>query len=335
MLGTDSLTGLHAIRSRRDVGPLVEAVRELASRMGFGSAPAALIATATSELATNIVRYGGGGEVALRRVWEPGRRGLAVVARDRGPGIADVEAALRPGYSTGGGLGLGLPAVVRIMDDVAIATSPDAGTRVVALRWCHRSASADEQPCGIALKPLQDDSRCGDTAIVVEEGERWGVAIVDVLGHGREAHRLARRLLRRLRGEDWSDPAALLDRLHVHVRGSRGAAAGVSLVDAARGRVRHAGVGNTVTAVVGTSVQRLTGRSGVLGGTMPRARAFEAPVAAGDALVCWTDGLADRAVRKALPELGAGPAPVLAAQLLERCARGTDDAACVALRISG
>jgi len=100
--------------------------RAVASEIGFSPSQATLIAAAISELARNIVKYAGHGEVMLR---VDGGRTLLVIARDDGPGIADTQAALRPGYSTSGGLGLGLPGVRRIADSFEIE-SDSKGTKV-------------------------------------------------------------------------------------------------------------------------------------------------------------------------------------------------------------
>jgi len=109
--------------------------RSLAERMGFSTSDATLVATAISELARNIIHYAGRGEILLGRVHDKGMDGLAVIARDRGPGIADVQLATRDGYSTSGGLGLGLPGVRRIMDEFAIDSDVGHGTTVTTVKW--------------------------------------------------------------------------------------------------------------------------------------------------------------------------------------------------------
>jgi serine/threonine-protein kinase RsbT len=92
------------------------------------------IVLAVSELATNLVRYAPGGEVVVATCARDLGRGIAVSSCDGGPGIADVEQALRDGFSSGSGLGSGLPAVRRLMDDFTLTTSP-AGTRIEARKW--------------------------------------------------------------------------------------------------------------------------------------------------------------------------------------------------------
>lgn len=111
--------------------------RELAGAQGFPEARAVAVATAVSEVARNIVVHAGAGEILMAPVTEGERAGLVIVARDGAPGIADVEAAMRDGYSTAGGLGLGLPSAKRLMDEFALASAPGRGTTVVMKKWAH------------------------------------------------------------------------------------------------------------------------------------------------------------------------------------------------------
>jgi serine/threonine-protein kinase RsbT len=109
--------------------------RALAEKLGFSAGEATLVATAISELARNIVQYAGNGDIVLRSKVNGTRRGIVVVARDRGPGISDLKLAVRSGFSTSGGLGLGLPGVRRIVDDFEIVSSRQDGTTVTVTKW--------------------------------------------------------------------------------------------------------------------------------------------------------------------------------------------------------
>lgn len=109
--------------------------RMLASKLGFSSSDLAMIATAISELARNIVVYARGGEIILKLVEDQSRRGIVVIAADRGPGIVDVARALQVGYSTSGSLGLGLPGTRRLMDEFEIASVVGKGTTVTVKKW--------------------------------------------------------------------------------------------------------------------------------------------------------------------------------------------------------
>jgi serine/threonine-protein kinase RsbT len=109
--------------------------RSLASGLGFSSSDFTLIATAISEVARNILEYAGRGEIRLSLCQRGARRGICVVAYDKGPGIPDVEKALRDGYSTHRGLGLGLPGARRLMDEFEIASQIGGGTTVTMRKW--------------------------------------------------------------------------------------------------------------------------------------------------------------------------------------------------------
>src|SRR2546428_11998894 len=113
-----------------DIVPARQKGRELASQCGFPSTDLAVVATAISELARNIVRYAARGEVILRLIDDNGRRGVEVVAADDGPGIPDVALAMQDGYSTSGSLGLGLPGVRRRLGRVQVTSDICKGTTV-------------------------------------------------------------------------------------------------------------------------------------------------------------------------------------------------------------
>lgn len=111
------------------------AARHMAGKIGFNEVDRDLIATAVSELSTNVVRYGMGGTIALRHVRNEKGEGIEIEAQDSGPGIQDIEKAMTDNYSTQHSLGLGLPGVNRIMDEFIIESSDGNGTRCVARKW--------------------------------------------------------------------------------------------------------------------------------------------------------------------------------------------------------
>jgi serine/threonine-protein kinase RsbT len=124
-----------AISSDADLIPARAEGRALALAVGFSRTDATLIATAISEIARNIVVHVGRGEMLMRPVYEDKRCGIVVIARDAGPGIRDVEAALGHGYTGRGGLGLGLPGARRLMDEFHIDTNSGTGTTVTMTKW--------------------------------------------------------------------------------------------------------------------------------------------------------------------------------------------------------
>jgi serine/threonine-protein kinase RsbT len=124
-----------AVQSDQDIVLARQKGRALAIELGFSTVDATFIATAISELARNILAYARKGEITLGAVQGSRRKGIAVVASDDGPGIRDIQQALRDGFSTSGSLGLGLPGVRRLMDEFEINSRPGRGTTVTVKKW--------------------------------------------------------------------------------------------------------------------------------------------------------------------------------------------------------
>jgi serine/threonine-protein kinase RsbT len=124
-----------ALRSSEDVVRLRQAVRERAVAAGFSLVDQTKMVTAASELGRNTIQYGGGGHALILSLANGARRGLRLEFVDQGPGIKDIQQALRDGFTTGGGLGLGLSGAKRLSDEFEIESQPGKGTRVAIARW--------------------------------------------------------------------------------------------------------------------------------------------------------------------------------------------------------
>jgi serine/threonine-protein kinase RsbT len=123
------------LRSLEDLVVLRQTVRAWAVEQGLGIVDQTKIVTAASELARNTLDYGKGGTATLEALAENNRRGVRLTFEDQGPGIADIEQALRDGFTTGGGLGLGLGGARRLSNEFAIRSEPGAGTKITITRW--------------------------------------------------------------------------------------------------------------------------------------------------------------------------------------------------------
>ena len=123
------------IRSSEDVVAVRQLVREWSAAVEFSLVDQTKIITAASELARNVIQYGGGGTVRLEALNDDHRRGLRLIFEDKGQGIADIELALKDGYSTGGGLGLGLSGARRLSNEFSVESKSGEGTRVMITRW--------------------------------------------------------------------------------------------------------------------------------------------------------------------------------------------------------
>lgn len=124
-----------AINADVDIVTAREQGRSLAAQLGFSSSELTVIATAISEVARNIIEYGRRGEIALSLIQQGGRHGIVITARDEGPGIPNIAQAMQDGFTTGRGLGLGLPGARRLMDEFDVVSRVGMGTTVTMKKW--------------------------------------------------------------------------------------------------------------------------------------------------------------------------------------------------------
>ncbi|WP_406010745.1 anti-sigma regulatory factor [Streptomyces sp. NBC_00637] len=134
------------IRSDRDLVWVRQHVRQAAAALGFGLVDQTKLVTAASELARNTLVYGGGGEMAAEHLADGRAQGLRLTFTDQGPGIADPERALSDGYTSGGGLGLGLGGARRLVHEFSLDSTPGVGTTVTVTSWAVRSPRQREEP---------------------------------------------------------------------------------------------------------------------------------------------------------------------------------------------
>ncbi len=172
----------------------------------------------------------------------------------------------------------------------------------------------------------------GDAAVVLEKGHLLFAAIVDVLGHGREAHQLALAIDKFLIAHWSASVADVMNRLHRHLMGSRGAVAGLCILDRETSLLRYIGVGNTVIRRFGSGEVRLISRPGIVGGNRRTPREECMTLSPGDVVLLYTDGVKDRFQLTEYPQLLQHKAETIARTVVQRFGKEHDDAACIALR---
>lgn len=123
------------VSSDKDVVKIREYARDVADDIGFSNNDRTLIATAVSEICRNIIEYAKYGKISIEYLNNNSKRGILITAKDSGPGISDINMALKDGYSSGRGMGVGLPGTKRIMDDFIIESKPDNGTKITMCKW--------------------------------------------------------------------------------------------------------------------------------------------------------------------------------------------------------
>jgi phosphoserine phosphatase RsbX len=182
------------------------------------------------------------------------------------------------------------------------------------------------------VRPKYGQAVSGDAAFVVTSGTGLLAAVIDVLGHGEEAHELALRMQEHLVANASGNVVNMLSRLHRTYRGSRGAAVGLCLIEPADGRLQYAGIGNTVIRRFGESESRLVSRDGIVGGMMRTPVEETMGLSDGDVIVMYTDGVRAHFDPAGCLRLRTDTPYALAANIVHQFGKSHDDASCVVLR---
>ncbi len=184
------------------------------------------------------------------------------------------------------------------------------------------------------IRPCQGEYLSGDAVVIRPLEQGLFVAIVDVLGHGPEAHELTHVIDAYLARYGSADVSGLMTRLHQHLMGTRGAAVGLCAIDAASGRIDYAGIGNTVLRRFGKVETRFVSQDGVLGQNMRTPLSQTLQLDPGDLIVLYTDGVSDRFTSNDYPGVLRHAPKEVASNIIQRFGKDHDDAACIAVRYS-
>jgi anti-sigma regulatory factor (Ser/Thr protein kinase) len=309
---------------------------KLAQRLGFSERHQADAALVASEAATNIIKYAGRGEILLREYMTGDVPGIELLALDRGPGIGNLDAARRDGFSTGGSLGAGLGTMSRQSHLFDIYSVPGAGTAVLARIQNARShvAGASRFSVGARSTPKAGQEVCGDAWGVEERDARMRTVLLDGLGHGPLASDASQRAVELFRQADRLDtPGDILRLAHEGLKGTRGAVMAVAAIDTAAGSVRFAGVGNIVGIVVsGEASEHLLSTDGTVGYNMRLVREDSVEWNARSTMILTTDGLSTRWNLHRHPGLIQHHPSLIAAVLHRDFSRDSDDATVVVVK---
>ncbi|HEX6105608.1 MAG TPA: ATP-binding protein, partial [Gemmatimonadales bacterium] len=239
-----------AVRDSSAIGTARRAAVARAERAGLSETVTGRVALVATELATNLVRHAGGGILVLQGGGERG--GVEILSLDRGPGILDVGAALRDGYSTGGTSGGGLGAVHRLADQAEVFSVPGSGTIVLA-RFAAPGGADPTVPdlvVGGLSVPHAGESVCGDAWAAVRLPEHLAVLVVDGLGHGAPAALAAGESVRVFRERAGVPAVQMVEAMHAALRSTRGAAVGLAEIRPRDRLLTFVGVGNIGGSVV-------------------------------------------------------------------------------------
>ena len=330
---------LIGIEDRSQVGEARRQAAELARSLGFNDTQAGKVALAVTEAASNIIKHAGSGKVLLAPLMHetgggPASVGLEMLALDRGPGIANVNASLRDGYSTAGSMGAGLGALARLSPSFEVYSQPGRGTALRLEIWGSSfTPAADDLELGAVCLPKKGEEVTGDGWLMRASGESRAVLVIDGLGHGPSAARAARAATEAFAANTSAPPGALMRICHSALATTRGAAGAAARVVPAKERGSFAGVGNIACRIESVGERRqLVSHSGTLGHVMRRVQEFDFHFPAGALLILHSDGLTSHWTSTDYPGLAARHAGLIAGVLYRDHDRGTDDVTVVVLK---
>jgi anti-sigma regulatory factor (Ser/Thr protein kinase) len=308
---------------------------QLAVHLGFSESEAGKIAVVVTELATNLLKHGGGGELLAGEL-RGSKRGLDLLALDKGAGIDNPAEAFRDGFSTAGSPGTGLGSVARLSHFFDLYTGSGLGTAILARFWVQPNAVLKDflEVAGLSV-PRVGELACGDAWAVEQESQRAQILVADGLGHGEQAAYASGEAVQAFRNQRGNSPVAIVEAIHLALRGTRGAAVALLEVDALGGQVRYVGVGNITGAVISPGAsRRLASHNGTAGHQVVRIQEFTYPIPPGALLVLHSDGLNTHWNLDSYPGLAARHPGIIAGVLYRDFNRGRDDATVVVARIA-
>ncbi|HEV7860349.1 MAG TPA: ATP-binding protein [Pyrinomonadaceae bacterium] len=340
------------IRDEAQVGTARRAVHSYASDLEFSEVELAEIDIVVQEIGTNAARYASaGGWLHFTSTPSTGAEGLELFYWDTGPGIYNMDRAIRDGVSTSGSLGAGLGAISRLMDEFDVYSTmrltgrlaapqrrTSHGTVLLARKWTSNGKQAADaadlaQRIGVWSRPHPDEDLNGDAYFMRQRGGRTLFAVIDGLGHGpgaKEAADVAMLTLDDWMGEPLDD---VMTAAHNALRATRGAVMGAAIIDYKNERFHYASVGNISARVFGTPEHvSLISTNGMLGGRLGKLRVWTYGWASGATLVMTSDGLSENWDINSYPGLLGRSPQLLAGILMRDYARQADDATVLVVR---
>lgn len=321
-----------SINDASQVGEARRAAMIFARDWGFGETDREKAAIIVTELASNLVKHAGGGQLIVQR--NADQTGIEILAFDKGAGIKNIGESLRDGFSTAGSAGQGLGAVQRLATAFEIFSQANQGTIV----WCDVQSKIRLENSRFAVGainlPHPKETVCGDSWATRRIDGICQTLVVDGLGHGEQAARASGAAIKIFEQQTQILPTVeLLELIHQALRSTRGAAAAVATLDAAANKVRFAGIGNIAGVIVTDDQQRqMVSHNGILGFEARKFHEFVYDWEPSAILILHSDGLQTRwnldkyaGIRLRQPSLIAG-------LLYRDFNRGSDDVTVLAIK---
>ncbi|HKW49455.1 MAG TPA: ATP-binding SpoIIE family protein phosphatase [Gemmatimonadaceae bacterium] len=323
------------IADSSQVGEARRTASKLAAEAGLDETEAGRVALIVTELGTNILKHAKRGEMIVRSVGTRDRAMVELVAIDTGPGIADLDRALRDGYSTAGSPGAGLGALMRVASSFDVYSVSGRGTVIVAR--VVRQAKPTLKPLldvGVIRVPKAGEAVCGDDfSLTIRPSGAALLVVADGLGHGisaADASSLAARIAAERPDES---PVETISAIHGALRSTRGAAAAAAAIDADARSIRYSGIGNiSASIVLPGSTKTLVSHNGIVGHSARHIQEFAYPWPEGALLVMHSDGISGRWDLDAYPGIMSRDPSIIAGVIYRDFTRHRDDAIVIVTR---
>lgn len=323
----------------RDESQVAEARRiavAVAQGAGFGEEDAGRVAIVVTELATNLIKHGSGGELLVGLYDDRSGAGVECLALDKGAGMADVAASSRDGHSTAGSAGTGLGAIVRGSHLTDTYSRPGGGTATLVRLQRGRPANAPsrgEPVSGAVSLPMPGETASGDAWCIEPHPGGFKMMVADGLGHGPIAAEASHAAVRVFTAEHRRAPAEILALMHEALRPTRGAAISICDVDARRGSVMFAGIGNVAGVLVADGIsRRMVSHNGTVGHVARKFQEFTYPFSSEPLVILCSDGLGTSWNLDKYPGLVRRHPTLIAGMLYRDFARGRDDVSVLVAR---
>jgi anti-sigma regulatory factor (Ser/Thr protein kinase) len=317
-----------AVQDQSQVSETRRRATEIAQRHDFGEVDAGRVALVATELASNVIKHGGGGEILLGTFEDADETGIELIALDKGPGMSDVAVCLSDGYSTAGTAGKGFGAIVRLSHQIDVASWPGRGTAVLSrLKQGQPNGEPSAVPrTGAVSVPKPGEQVCGDSWSVSAGPEGPTLLVADGLGHGPDAAEAAVEAVRLFHRFNGHRLPTLLDYVHGGLRATRGAAVSLARLEVDTRKIVFSGIGNVAGALfVNGELRRMVSMPGTAGHNARKIQAFDYPFPSG-LVILHSDGLVSSWTLEKYPDLASRHPSLIAAVLYRDLTRHRDDA---------
>lgn len=286
----------YAVRDASDVGHVRREASGIAEASGFSDIQKGRVALIVTEMGTNLVRHAGGGEIIVSTVQGADSLGLEILSLDKGTGISDPAQCMTDGFSSGSSPGTGLGAIRRQSTHFDLFSHKDLGTAILSTVWPTPQEESESFCTGGICVAVPGEKKSGDAWSVFNPMPQvLKLLVVDGLGHGPKASEAAEEAVKIFESTERLSPPKTLERIHLALRKTRGAAVAVSELDVQENKLTFAGVGNISATIHSSQGQKgIASSNGIAGHNMKRITDFLFSWMTDDTLILHSDGLQAR-----------------------------------------